>query len=369
MFDFLRWDMFDSPSFIGAAKELFGLEGGYNFQSRLSKPLALLIPGALEYLFTIPAQTGFILQSIAAFYACAFVFRRIVYRLTQNEKLAFYGMLLYVTCQPFAIFSLMILVDGLGWLISLFIIDQLIRIVQSDKMKWQHWILFSGLSALGMLIKESVIFAFIFLLVYAFLQPENIGRKIARVIYSSATFLLIFLLTQWITESMFSDSIIGRLGQQQDGVGFIYYNKENIAQLFRVVDFYWLLVGVGLWELRKSIKHHTAKSEIIALSLALIASLILMPIHPYVVDRILFMIAPALLTLAVLSHRQLKRYFLPLIILGGILNVCIAYFIYRYNTHNILFYTFILYSSAVIFALWRNRKTASLKIPRKHNSS
>lgn len=277
-------------------------------------------------------------------------------------------MVLYVTCQPFAIFSLMILVDGLGWLISLFIIDQLIRIVQSDKIKWQHWVLFSCLSALGMLIKESVIFAFIFLLVYAFLQPGKIRNRTARVLYSSIAFLLIFLLSQWITESIFADSIIGRLGQQQDGVGFIYYNKENIAQLFRVVDFYWILVGIGLWELRKSIKRHTAKSEIYALTSAMIISLILMPIHPYVVDRILFMIAPTLLIFAILSHRQLKSYFLPLIILGGTLNISIAYFIYRYNTQNILIYALILYSTAVIFAFCRNRKTASNKILLKQNS-
>lgn len=357
LFDFLRWDMFDSPSFVGAARQMFGLEGGYNFQARLSKPLVLIIPGALEYLTGLHAQYGFLLQTIFAFYGCGFLIYRIVLRLLGDQKLALYGMLIYVMCQPFAIFSLMILVDAVGWFISLLIIDQAIKYGREKEYNLLSWLLLSIASALGLLAKESVIFSFIFLVFYQFQLLPDWRNRIIYVTASSLAFVLTFLLSQWLTQQLFDDSIIGRLFSQQERVGFVYYNAGNVAQIFRIIDYYWILVIVGLFSLLKALKTHNINSEVWAFGAAIFVSILLMPLYPFVVDRILFMVAPGLIILALLSHEKIGKYMLPLILVGGVMNIMTAWLIYMYDIQGLLKWGVILYIGLILALIIYKKKT------------
>ena len=68
LFDFLRWEQFDTPSFIGGARLLFGLDGGYDFQSRLTKPLILILPGFIEFITYVHPKYVFIFQNVIFFY-------------------------------------------------------------------------------------------------------------------------------------------------------------------------------------------------------------------------------------------------------------------------------------------------------------
>jgi len=344
LFDFLRYDMFDSPSFVGAARQIFGLEGGYNFQSRLSKPIVLIFPGAFEYLTSINAQWGFIIQTIVAYFGCGFLVKRIIFKITQRHDLAFYAMLIFVFSQVFAIFSLMILVDAPGWFYSLMIIDITITKVRNGKMSIWTWSLLSSLSAVGLLVKESVIFSFLFLLFYQFYANEKLKTKLLGTITSVSAFVFVFGITQFFTNILFHDSIIIRLTSQQEQVGFIYYNAENLMQLFRVFDFYWLLVFIGVFVFVTHRTKHPAKNEIYAFTWAMLFSVLLIPIYPFIVDRILFMIAPTLVVFATYSEHVFKKLFLPVILTGGILNIGITWLIYKYNFSDLLFWGIVGYA-------------------------
>ena len=356
LFDFLRWDMFDSPSFIAAARELFGLEGGYNYQSRLSKPLVLIIPGALESMISIDAQWGFIFQTIIAYFGCGLFIKRIVYKLTKRFDLAFYALMIYVLSQVFAIFSLMVLVDAVGWFFSLLIIDIAITKVEHEKISIWVWMFLAAMSAIGLLIKESVIFSFIFVIFYQLYYNKMLKDKLLGLVVSASVFLCTFALTQIITQVLFNDSIVVRLIAQQERVGFVYYSLENVMQLFRVFDFYWLLFVFGVFALRKSEGLTAKKHEIYALLWAFFLSLIFMPIYPFVVDRILFMIAPTLVVIAVFSEYYFKKLMLPVIIIGGILNVSISYIIYKYNYSGALLLGLLLYLIILVISLLYIRK-------------
>jgi hypothetical protein len=360
LFDFLRWDMFDSPSFVGAARQMFGLEGGFNMQSRLSKPIVLIIPGGLEYITGLHAQYGFLLQTILAYYASGFLIYRIVFRLFGDQKLALYGMLLYVLCQPFAIFSLMILVDAVGWFIGLLIIDQTIRYGKYKDYKLLPWLILSITSAMGLLAKESVIFSFIFLVFYQFQMLENWRGRIVHLAATGLGFALTFIFSQWLTQQLFDDSIVGRLFSQQDRVGFVYYNAENVAQIFRIIDFYWVLVIVGLFSLPHTLNKGSIQTEARAFGLAVIVSMLLMPLYPFVVDRILFMVAPGLIFFAILSFKYLGKATLPLIITGGFMNVITAWLIYMYDIQGLLKWGVLLYFGLILALIIIKNKTIRL---------
>jgi hypothetical protein len=53
LFDFLRWQNSDEASFIGGARLLMGLEGAWDEQSRMTKPLVLIVPGLVEWALNI----------------------------------------------------------------------------------------------------------------------------------------------------------------------------------------------------------------------------------------------------------------------------------------------------------------------------
>jgi hypothetical protein len=146
---------------------------------------------------------------------------------------------------------------------------------------------------------------------------------------------------------------------QQEQIGFAYYSMDNVMQLFRVFDFYWLLVILGAFALRKSKILQSEKHEIYALLWAFILSLLFMPIWPYIVDRILFMVAPTLVVFAVLSEYYLKKLLLPVIVIGGSLNISVAWLIYKYNISGILLWGLMVYALVLILAFLYARKFRS----------
>jgi len=76
-----------------------------------------------------------------------------------------------------------------------------------------------------------------------------------------------------------------------------------------------------------------------------------MPLYPFIVDRILFMVAPSLVVFSVLSYVYLKKFLFPLIFFGGILNIGTAWFIYRYDTNGLLFWGILTFGLFVLIGL------------------
>jgi hypothetical protein len=275
--------------------------------------------------------------------------------------LALYAMYIYVFSQPFAIFSLMILTDAPGWFISLFIINKAVEKVKNQEIKQKHWLWLAAAAAIGMLIKESVVFSFIFILWYQLFSAVSHKQRIIGLIFSIGVFIITFVISQWITYELFNDSILGRLFSQQERVGFVYYTKSNAAQIFRIIDFYWLLVLIGIASVQMAIKQFSIKNELFAFSCAFVSSIILIPMYPFIVDRILFMVAPTLVIFAVLSTRFLKKLLLPVVLLGGIINIGAAWLIYRYNSQGLLVWGLFIYGFILLGALIYENK-ASIKI-------
>ena len=116
LFDFLRWIQFDTPNFVGGARLLFGLEGGFDLQARITKPLVLIFPGLIELVSGIHPNYSFLFQNIICYHFCGILIYKVIEHISNSKYQAYLGMLAYITCQPFAIFSLFILSDSVGLL-------------------------------------------------------------------------------------------------------------------------------------------------------------------------------------------------------------------------------------------------------------
>lgn len=350
LFDFLRKVEFDSPSYIANARLLWGIEGGSDFQSRISKPIPLILPGFFEKFFNINPQYIFILQNLLLFYICAFLIYQIVYKITYNNKLAFWGALIYVTSQPFAIFSLFVLTDIFGWFWGILSISLTIKFFLSKKLDLKNSVLISVLTAVGLFAKESAIVGFIFLCFIILFDKKNYRYKIKTLALCVISFTITYLIGELILTFFYEKSIFKRLTETRDYYGLVYYNLTNIKQIARVFDVYWLLFILVL----KQIKEHVFvdKNPIL---LSCIASIILIivfsPIHPFICDRILFMFAPfviIILSYGLLNYIKQLPY---LVVIGAILNVGVSYLIYKYNLNNILIISYLLYLLFIILIL------------------
>lgn len=177
LFDFLRWELFDTPSFIGGARLMFGLEGGFDFQSRLTKPLVLVIPGMMELFTGLHPKYAFLFQNVICFYLCGIYVYKINQIIFKDDNKAFLGMLAYCTCQPFAIFSLFILSDVVGWFFGILGIYLTLKYFSRTNIKPGTTLLLGMLIGLGCLAKESAVIGLIFLVSYLSLSDLILRKK------------------------------------------------------------------------------------------------------------------------------------------------------------------------------------------------
>lgn len=361
MFDFLRWDMFDSPSFMGGARLLFGLEGGFDFQSRLSKPMVLLIPGLFEYLFGWDVAYIFILQSTISYYVSGYLIYHILILLFNDREKALGGFLAYLMCQSVALFAFNILADMPGWMFGLLIIWRTLVAAEHNPIRAKDIVYITLIAVTGLQVKESAAFGFIFFVFYLFFREKISRRFLFHILLSGATFMVAFGAIQLFTWAWFNNSIFNRIVLMRDDQGFVFYNLSNIAQVFRILDFYWVLFFLGLITLKPWNLNGSKKDEIKALTLSILASLLLIPVYPFIVDRIMFMVAPGLVVFIAQSKNLLGKYYLAAIILGGIFNIAVTWLIYMYDIHGLFAEFGILYFLLILIFIFLNRKLKSLQ--------
>jgi len=357
MFDFLRWDMYDSPSFMGGARMLFGLEGGFDFQSRLSKPLVLVLPGLFEYLLGWDVAYIFIFQSTVSYYVSGYLMYQILILLFNDREKAFGGFLAYLMCQSVALFAFNILADMPGWMFGLLIIWRTLVAAKQKLIRANDIVFITLLSVAGLQVKESAIFGFIFFVFYLFLREKLSRRFLFQISLSGITFLLSFGAIQLFTWVCFDNSILNRILSVRSTYGFIFYDLNNLAQVFRIIDFYWVLLLLGLLALKQGGLESSRKTEIRAFMLSLIISMLLMPVFPFIIDRIMFMVAPGLIVLIAHSKNLVGKYYLPSIILGGIFNIGVTWLIYMHDIRGLLAMFGILYLVVIMIFLFLNNKS------------
>lgn len=357
-FDFLRWIEFDTPSYISGARYLFNIEGGADIQSRISKPLVLFLPGLIEKTLNIHPNYIFILQNIIAFYACGFLIYSIMKHIYKKETIALSAMIMFTTCQVFAVFSLFIISDVIAWFFILLLIYM--TLTNSNTNSLRQAFLIAIIACIGVFSKENAIAGLVFFMFFILFSNKKLINKITLITTALLSFLILFICGLLIMENTLGTSIISRITDTREYYDRLYYRLSDISQFYRVFDVFWLIFIISLPQIFKQIYYH--KNQIILASLStLIVTILLLPIHPFVSDRIFFTIVPFLV---ILSGDGLIKVFTKthlIIGIGGVLNIIVAWIIYSYNMKNLLYVSLIIYFVIITIHLLFLRKKSRQK--------
>jgi hypothetical protein len=322
LFDFLRWNQFDSASYEAGSRLLFGLEGGADIQGRMSKPLVLILPGFFEFTFGLAPKYSFLIQSGICYIILVFLWKGILRNLEFSETIQKIGTLMLVLSQPVAVFSFGILTDFPGWCCMLWLIY-----IYTRKSKSMKWLQICIVTLIGLLVKESIFVGIIFIAVSVLLDKTILLKK--KMIYGFF-FLLTILLSQFIILQLEFGGLIKRQSEiMQWGSLFDQHSYSELFQIWRAFDGTWWLFILALFSLKSQLK----KSPYLLESLiTLIASFIFLPFaHPAsMVDRILFMFFPMVFIISLTYLQKFpKRIMLFMILFNGLLAISTAFIIYK----------------------------------------
>jgi hypothetical protein len=362
LFDFLRWSQYDSPSFVGGAKLIFGLDGGYDYQGRITKPLSLLLPGILEYLFGLKAQYGFIIQNCLYFLIFPFVLFKLFLYYFKKESLAFWGVIAFYGFHPFAMFSLYILTDITGWFWGALGIYYYLYFIKNQSFNPYRAVVLCIIFVLGIFHKESAVIAPLFFTFDTLFNSKNeVKKNLFRLIGIGAASLVLLAVGLYITQLFFENTIIDRVDKVRSTYGnFDLLNLKNLQQLYHTFDACWILFFAGIWENQRT-------KEIPAHLIFLFAfTLLVMPfVYPFMIDRLLFLVAP----IFVIFYIQGLDHYFPeskhVLIIGlSTIQLISTYLIYSQGMQHVLPYSLGI-SIILIGILWfmRRRKPTTQKSP------
>ncbi len=334
LFNFLRWNQYDSKSYIAGAKYLFNLDGGAIIQNRLSKPIPLFIPGFFEYLCNFPAKFGFILQSGFFFFLLIYGWKAILKNLGLSESTQRAGVLMLLLSQTLASFSFSILTDIPGWFFMTF----LIFLTTHHKLFEKKWLIYSTM-LIGIYVKESIFVGILFYLFYvAFNSNYSPSKKVREI----SVVVLLIIISQVLLMYLNTGTLVERQFEIiQWGHVFEIHKFKELLQIWRAFDGFWILFIFSFLYFFKRRKFNHLNNTIV---LSLLFSMILLPIvHPaFLTDRIIFMIYPLIYIPILLYLEETKfEYGLELILTLGIISTLSTYFIYRYNTNGLFGISFI----------------------------
>lgn len=365
LFDFLRWQNPDEASFIGGARLLMGLEGAWDEQSRMTKPLVLIVPGLAEWAFNIHPKWTFIAQNWVCYCLNILVLWRFFWLLSKDVYQSSMALLMYHLCQPLAIFSTFVLSDMPGWLMANWIALEALILLETNAIFQQKQIAtrFLGLgilTGLGLLCKESALIGGIFAAVLLLLKPNwAFPYKLKMGSLTLLGFVIILALGSWFSMQMTNDTIFKRVNNMWDyQPGRGYYNLSNWPQVYRLLDQFWVLVILGSYQIAKHWATYKSNFIHIALLITIPLGLLLLPaVYPFIVDRLIFLVAPYLLFIGSLALKAYPpRLSFALILLGGLLNIGCAYCIYAYQTKGLIALTLLLFTVVIGLAHYLNSR-------------
>lgn len=360
LFHFLDYNNFDAPSYFGGSRLLFKLPGALDFQSRLSKPLTLIVPGFMEWAFNIHPRFTYWSQNILFFYLCGFSIYKLFVVIFKDTKIAFGGMMVYCTCQPLACFSFLILSDVSGWFFGIYSIYLSIKfLLESPQSLKKLWII-GFIVGIGCLFKESAIVGLIFLFTIILFNPTSIQIKIKQLSIVIIGFLIPFATSFFIIQHFYADSVIKRMHDGYKDTEHDTFMLSQLKQIYRVIDVYWFLFLFGLRKvyLVLKAKHNTVLLESVLLSIVIIG--ISMQIWPYLLDRILFMLAPFMVIIILYGLQYFANYKTILITSAGIINIGMTYAIYRFQMSGMILIGTVLFTlilGMIIIRIYQKDKT------------
>lgn len=330
LFEFMRWNQFDSPSYIGGARMLFGLEGGFDYQSRLTKPVALVLPGFLEWSIGLHAKWGFIFQNIILYFASGILLYKWLVIRTKSEQMALRGLWLYNTCQPLAIFSFFVLTDMPGWFFGILGIYLSEQAINSSHPNRGQLVRLGIVFGLGLLTKESAVIAPIYYTISLIVNILSFKNVVYRLLVPALFALLVLILGTGFSMWVCGDNIYLRIVDTHKVYGQISpFGLGNLSQYYRTFDMYWVLILLGAWVMWK----RGQRKDVTILLSTIVFTLILFPlVYPFVVDRLMFLVAPLAVLLACFGLKKLTAFKANILLgIGGFLNISVAYAIYKWN--------------------------------------
>lgn len=332
-FDFLRWNQFDAEGFIASSRYLFGLEGGENIQSRVSKPLFIVLPGFIEYCLGLHPRISFLILNSIAFFILPLLIFKIIFKIHQSSKIAFFSSIALINCSPFMLYTLFIMSDVWGWLM----IAVSIFLCLTKELNIRNTLFISLFCSMACFIKESAIVGFIFLCFQLAFNSSLKWDKAKNIFIALIVFTGTFLLFHSALQNLLGDSILLRLRHAHNVKGIDLLNINALKQLYRSLDVFWIPLFITILYL---IKHKGDKEPYIKSSIATVfSSILLCHIWPYSIDRIYFIIAiPAFMIISNLWRFIGERSFTILIICCSILNFVCTYLIYSFQVPNLLLF-------------------------------
>ena len=154
------------------------------------------------------------------------------------------------------------------------------------------------------------------------------------------SFIILFIAFQIGIYFKYNFSIIDVIRKSRYERSFTYYyNLKNIRQVYRILDLYWIFFTftLVLW-FKKKIMLFNQENWLITSLLTLLIVLILLPIGwPYIIDRVLFMVAPFAIIISSYGIIYFKEKAFLLVSIAGVFNVIIQFIIYKYKVEYLLY--------------------------------
>lgn len=334
LFGFLRVNQFDTLSFIKGAQYLFGVDGGAILQQRITKPIPLIFPGLAERM-GFSAAPVILFQNTLLFLAAGVLMYKWAVDVYQDRKAGLSAALILLGCQCFALYPLFYLSDIWGYTFVILIGWWGFRLNKQTSSSLWSWLGLGLISACGLLSKESTAMGLLFVVVLIAMAKHSWPFKLQKAgIYLIAS-LLPVLLIQVILSLALNINIADRVADTNRYAVHYAVGINYLKQIYRILDVHWIwvIIGLVLASRSKVLQKSWYRAVIISGAIFFLAA----PFFPYyLVDRILFMIVPLLILVAVGASSRFPQTFTPLIVVGGILNVGVTYFIYRYDTGYLL---------------------------------
>lgn len=330
LFGFMH-DQTDTPSYVNATQLFWGFDGEVDRLHRLVKPIALLVPGLFYALLDLPIVYGLFFQQMCCYFGIGIVLYNIFLLLFGDKYKAFWGSLLLFGCQPMAIYGIAYLADGLGWFFGLLGIFMGVRILLTKKEQHWHFLKVGTLVGIGFFAKESAAIAGLFLGIHILLNSQiRWINKFKIYAYLGSSFLFIVLVISCFTQVCFDKSMLTWV--KFANTNPTYYSwKGCLLQTFRTIDFYWFLVALGAAQIGRTRKTSFPSTLAFNYMLTGLVLLLLLPfVWPYTVDRILFMMSPFILAIAVYSFDLFKGKVAWVVLVGAALNLGVTFGIYKY---------------------------------------
>lgn len=349
IFAFMQFQT-DSPGYLNAIAILCGQDAGPDELFRLTKPFSLLFPALICSLFGLSAVTGLLIQQFICYLASARLIFLIIKKI-RGQKEAYLGLFILLAAQPFAIYGLSLMVDGIAWTAQLFFIYYYLLIKDRDKNL--NYVLLGILLGLGLFIKETVFVSGLFIATDLIISKNSAFRKFDKIINIGIPFILLVIVGNLLNIYLLNISILdwwkfAHSDPKMQQLNIFSY----LQQLNRSLDLFWIAaiwgIILSIIELKKAILD---KKEL-ALILSGVIGIIIFPLFwSYRTDRIIFMMSLLLIPAAAKGLGNLGKMSFPFLGLAVFSNILMTYRIFRYEESGWIIWTNSLFSLLFIIII------------------